>query len=230
MLAGFTPPVTQAADDSATQTGDARWNLVFADSFGGSAIDESEWVVFDGPGPRARENVIVRNGKLLLRTRQIDGEWLAAGVGSSRAVVQQYGKYVARVKVEKGAGTRAVALLWPNDGSWPPEVDFFEIGGDDPRRQTNRITNHYPPGNQMEHLSKPGDYTKWHNVGVEWTADAMKFTLDGRVIGTITENIPQQPMWFGLQSGLETGQYAPSPDNYKSVDYKAKWVKVYDLA
>jgi beta-glucanase (GH16 family) len=229
LLTGFTA-APAGAEPASAESAPARWNLVFADQFRGSAINETDWVVFDGPGPRTRQNVIVRHGKLILRTRKIGGQWLGAGVGSNRAIVQTYGKYEARIKSGPGLGIRAVALLWPDSPDWPPEVDFFEIGGDQPKRRVSTITNHYTPGHQMEHLSVPGHYMQWHNVGVEWTPDALKFTLDGRVVRKITEHIPQQPMWFGLQSGIETGQYAPGPRTPRIVDYKAKWVRVWQMA
>ena len=223
------PLTAFAPAETATQpASQAKFVSVFTDQFAGDSLNPADWVVFDGPGPRSARNVHVRNGKLILTTRKLDGQWMAAGVGSNRAVVQTYGKYEARVKVERGQGVRAVALLWPSAPVWPPEVDFFEI--DDPARETNQLTLHYPPNNQMIHASVQSHFCKWHTVGVEWTPTALNYTLDGRVVSTMNAHIPNIPMWMGLQSGMMGGGQAPGHGTPKRVHYKVGWVRIWGLA
>jgi len=79
----------------------------------------------------------------------------------------------------------------------------------------------------MIHRSWPGDYRQWHLVGVEWTPTALKFTLDGVVVQTITERIPAQRMWLGLQSGLGSGSTAPNSSTPPIVDMEVDYVEIY---
>jgi len=203
------------------------WNLVFRDDFNGTAINKSKWVVYNNPGQRAAENVIVNNGTLKLRTKKIDGIWRPGGIGGSNNVIQTYGKYIARVRMGVGFGVRACALLWPYADPWPPEVDFYELSANDPNRTINRMTDHFGPPHRMIHRSWPGDYRQWHNVGVEWTPTALKFTLDGVVVQTITERVPAQKMWLGLQSGLGSGATAPNGTTPPFVDMEVDYVEIY---
>lgn len=43
------------------------------------------------------------------------------GVSSSPGLVQTYGKYFVRFRIDAGVGVSYALLLWPADNSWPPE-------------------------------------------------------------------------------------------------------------
>ena len=90
-----------------------------------------------------------------------------------------------------------------------------------------RMTDHFGPPHGMIHRSWSGDYRQWHLVGVEWTPTALKFTLDGVVVQTITERIPAQRMWLGLQSGLGSGSTAPNSSTPPIVDMEVDYVEIY---
>jgi beta-glucanase (GH16 family) len=221
-----------ARQDGATSS----WQLVFRDDFIGTSIDEESWARYNGPGnghsgPRARENVLVRDGELRLRTRKIDGVWHSAGVSNGRAVRQTYGKYLIRARFERGDGVRLAALLWPVSG-WPPEVDFMEITARDADRTTNVIANHYRDGSgvhRVEHRRVSSDYTRWHTVGVEWAPDLLRYTLDGVTVATISDNVPRQPMKLAMQTALGSANLNARPNSTTpwKVDFVVDWVKIY---
>lgn len=229
--AAATDTTTSTVSNSTTTT--AKWRASFRDDFSGGSLNRSKWCVYNGPGnqhgPRSASNVSVNRGVLTLRTRKMNGRWYGSGVCAARATRQTYGRYQIKVRMERGFGVRAVALLWPA-GTWPPEVDFYELESSDPRRTRNMLTNHYRPNNSMTHAFVKGDFTRWHVIGVEWTPGALRYTKDGRVVATMTHHVPHVPMWLGMQTG--TGR--PGGRNYPhyagTVDMKVDWVQVDRLA
>ena len=207
------------------------WQLVLNDDFNGSSIDASKWSVYGSAGStRARVNASVINGMLTLRTTRVNGQWKGAGVSGSRGLVQTYGKYEMRARFSAGYGVRAAGLLWPAGGGWPPEVDFFEVASVDTYRTTNHLTNHYGAANSMQHASETADFTQWHVVGVEWTPDALRYTLDGVVKVTMTNNVPNRSMWLALQSGITGMSAQPGASTPAVVDFDIDWVKIYRRA
>jgi beta-glucanase (GH16 family) len=38
-------------------------------------------------------------------------------------------RYEVRMRADLGQGVSIVALLWPVENVWPPEIDFVEDGG-----------------------------------------------------------------------------------------------------
>ena len=216
---------------SSTAAVTSPFTLIFQDDFNGTAVDTTAWSVFYGSGngtngPKARENTFIDNGHLVMRAKMIGDTWYGAGVSNAKRVVQTYGKYEFMVRFDAGKGVRTAALLWPKDG-WPPEVDFYEISAMDIDRKTNLLANHYKPGNTIEHGPIKNDFTQWHAVGVEWTPRALNFTLDGAVVKTMTENVPQQPMWFGHNVALGGHSRGPDETTPSKVDVEIDWIKIY---
>ncbi len=207
--------------------GDAKWGLVASDDFTGSTVSSS-WGVHNGATGRHNwqaGQVSVANGVLTLRvSRDSSGQW--AGAAMSYRLNQKYGKFLVRSRLDSGAGTRAVALLWPSAG-WPPEIDFFEIGGSDPQRLTATQTLHYSAANKMIHTSYGCTCTNWHTFGVEWSPRKIVYTMDGKVMRSITSSVvPAQLMHLGL-SASPGGAAAPSLATPKAVDYDIDWMAMF---
>jgi beta-glucanase (GH16 family) len=224
--ASSAPAAPSAVTASAAKA--SKWRETFHDEFSGKSVNTRKWLVYN-KDQRTAKHAFLSNGHLVLRTAKVDGHWKAAGVCSSRALKQTYGRYVIRARVERGAGTRAVALLWPTGGVWPPEIDFFEIGASDPNRTHAMMTNHYTEHNKMQRSVATGDYTAWHRMAVTWRPGKIVYRRDGKVVAVHRGHSPSHEMWLGLQSGLGSGRTAPSSRTPSKVDFVIDWVRVYRL-
>ncbi|MEA2555920.1 MAG: hypothetical protein QOI60_1251 [Actinomycetota bacterium] len=164
-------------------------------------------------------HVHVSNGRLNLEVRKShDGRWRGGGV--SLNLPRTYGEYQVRLRLSAGTGTRGVALLWPSDGSWPPEIDFFEIGANSPRRVLNRQTLHYG-SNQMIHRKYKGHFTQWHNVGVIWRPGRLTYTCDGVARTHIKSiHVPGRNMNLHLQVATGDGRH-------ERTTMQVDWVKLF---
>lgn len=209
----------------------AGFRLVFSDDFSGSRIDQSHWGVYNGGngGDRIAAHTMVGNGMLTLRTQKVNGVWKGAGVSAARTNRQTYGRYEMRVRFDRGYGVRGVGLLWPATG-WPPEVDFYEIPAASSERRVNTITNHFRvSGNhRMTHGSYAGDFTTWHVVALDWTPGRLVYRMDGVVQQVMTNRVPAQPMWMGIQTrpGSDLG-VRPDSRTPAVVDMQVDWVRIY---
>jgi beta-glucanase (GH16 family) len=212
-----------------------QWQLVAMDNF--NSLNTKNWSVYDGTPSCcvathwATSQVTTTDGMLkLTSTKQSNGSWLNGGLSAANwpAAVRTYGEYVARVRLDKGAGISAAALLWPVSDQWPPEIDFFEVGGDHGNRDQEFATEHRAPDNAQIQNIYNGDLTQWHTVAVQWLPDTIIFTVDGQQIGKINDRsyIPTQPMWPAFQmqvdqnsSGQPTATATGSVSMY--IDYLA---------
>lgn len=233
------PPLPPPPDPNPPPPPDPSvWHLAWFDDFlgNGRASLDSGYIFYHNPdpanprGPKSDDLVLVRNSMLTLRVTQLNGVWTGSGINlKGVGVLSTYGKYEIRFRYGPGFGTKAVALTWPNDGTWPPEVDWLEFRADEASHNTLTLTNHYKPGNQMQHApSLHGDWTQWHTVGLEWTPDALRYTLDGAVTATQTGQVPQKDMWMDLTNNL--GRSAASKPNSSTpavVDFDVDWVKFW---
>ena len=133
----------------------------------------------------------------------------------------------------RGEGVASVLLLWPSDGSWPPEIDFGEDGGGD--RSQSTATLHYGSNDSQQAQSVSADFSQWHTMGVEWTPGLLKFTLDGAVWATMnSSNVPSIPMELDAQAQAGTcgDPWDPCPDatTPAHVNMQVDWVAAYKPA
>ncbi len=209
-------------------SGDANWHLLSVDDFTGNSLDNN-WAVFNAAKGRHNwqaQQTSVGGGMLdLTVSKDKSGQW-AAGAVSNR-FNQKYGKYLVRARLDAAWGTRAIAMLWPQKGTPPAEIDFFEIGASDVQRTTATQTLHYAPNNQQVHSNYPCTCTNWHTFGVEWTPNKLVYTMDGSVEQVIVSpNVTSQPMHLSLSSAIGA-LYPPNASTPNRVDYQVDWIAIF---
>jgi beta-glucanase (GH16 family) len=216
------------------------WRQVFSDDFNGRALDSSKWRLYWGtpggdPGgwydPR---HVGVSRGMLVIsgyRDGRDEGRWATGGLSSSPGLVQTYGKYLVRFRLDPGIGVGHAALLMPADNSWPPEVDFSEDNGSG--RTGTLATLHY--GKQDTHQDAwlgSVNLTQWHTLGVQWTPGKLQYTIDGRIWKTMAGSaVPAVPMVLDLQTQTwpcsGTWGRCPNASTPRVVRMYVDWVAAY---
>lgn len=139
-------------------------------------------------------NVELSDGVIGLWTRpDATGAWQGASVYLPTPFT--YGKAIIRVRVDPARWTKALLMLLPDDGVWPPEVDFMELGGDENwNREYNACTVHYGEHNSRMHRTYLADLRQWQRIAVEWTPTTFSFLLDGQLQpslwGHLTTSVP----------------------------------------
>ena len=191
------------------------WQLVARDDFDGPL--PAHWSAYDGDPTCCaatfwRPGQVTTQGGLLKVTssRQPDGSWLSGGLSAAGwpDAVRTYGRYEARIKLDRGVGVSGVALLWPVANHWPPEIDYFEVWGKDPGRGTDTMTAHRAADNVQQAVVYHGDLSGWHTVAVDWLPESITYEVDGAVVGAVTDRslIPAEPMWPAFQTHVELCQ------------------------
>ena len=216
------------------------WRQVFTDDFNGRTLDLSKWRLYWGkPGgdpagwfdPR---HVSVSNGILVIsayRDRRDEGRWATGGLSSSPGLVQTYGKYLVRFRLDPGIGVGHAALLMPANNSWPPEIDFSEDNGSG--RTGTLATLHYGKHDTHEDAWLGSvNLTQWHTLGVQWTPGKLQYTIDGRIWKTMTgSSVPAQPMVLDLQTQTwpcsGTWGRCPNATTPRVVRMYVDWVAAY---
>ena len=201
-------PASWAAPATATLAVPADYRLVWSDEFGTDGLpDPAKWVNDTAmnktgwhnkelqyyAGPR-KENAAVRSGKLILTARleslSSAPDWGGQRYTSARLITQgrgdwTYGFFEVRAKLPCGRGTWPAIWLLNSAVDWPAggELDIMEHVGRDPERVFSTV--HTAAGHGA-HGKGDGvrlrDACKaFHNYQMHWTADKVRFGIDGVV-------------------------------------------------
>ena len=175
----------------------------YVTDFTGSSLPAG-WSTFNGvPGGDAGtmfapSQSSVANGELRLTATlsPLSHEWLTGGVCLCSAA-QTYGAFFVRSRLT-GPGPTVAELLWPHDGTWPPEIDFNETYGG---TSGSMATVHFGSNNSVDHRKLVIDMTQWHTWGVVWTATSLIYLVDGNVWGSVSSpvEIPREAMTLDIQ-------------------------------
>lgn len=141
---------------------------------------------------------------------------------------QEYGYFEMRAQLPAIPGTVSAFWLAPTDGSWPPEIDVFEVRGSDP--STLLATVHSADGTIPISVNVPDMSQAFHTFGLEWTAATITWFFDGTKVAQVaTPSDMHQSMY--LLTDEETG----SPGSWEgqpSAPYRAtmniSYVHAYD--
>lgn len=243
------------------QTG--NWTLIFHDEFDGTALDTTKWntcyfnfTVGNGcdhdqgelelyqPGEISLSNGILNlradkqtvtaaNGK----TYHYTSGMISSGPssqGSAAKFTFTYGYMEMRARIPAGQGLWPAFWTLPADLSWPPEIDVFEILGNDPA--VINMHYHYSTaggGDGDTGSTWTGDdfAAGWHTYAVDWEPGSLTWYVDGVARRHYTNaNVPSQPMY--LLANLAVGGNWPGSPNASTpfpstfqIDYIRVWHK-----
>jgi beta-glucanase (GH16 family) len=174
------------------------YRLVWSDEFEGGALDPSKWGYRTDSkhlSTQKPENVSVKDGMLHLSLKkELAGGKQYTGAGLISKPVFKYGYYEARMKMPAGAGWHTSFWLMKHDGSGT--TDYQEAAQGIVVAQ-NESVDHLSYAVKLEKYQEPGgsfgflrllgpDLTEdFHVFGCEFTPEAAKFYLDGKLVQSV---------------------------------------------
>ena len=253
--------VLSAAFAFAARTGDSgtptKGELLLGEEFNGSSLDTDRWSpcyhwATDGCTNLGNKNlqwyvpgqVQVGDGKLSLvaRPEQVTGvegrefdyvSGLISGASPDRTLFAfKYGYVEARVKVPEGQGLWPALWMLPTSRSSIPEVDIFEIVGEEPN--VVQMHTHWNEDGEERHTGRnyrgPNFAEDWHTYGLEWKPDSLTWYVDGVERWRVSdrERIPQEDMYL-ITNLAVGGEYTSAPNRSTQfpaaleVDYLRVW-------
>jgi len=191
-----------AAVDEGGPSNPDDWELVFEDQFDSGSLDTDKWDIGFGWGRTTNSperivdrNVWVEDDRLHLKVTH-DGGSDSVYAGAVNTKNKHYygpGSYwEARLRTPDRHGL--LPAFWGKSNSptpnWPPEIDFFEMLGNDPTSSHHNV--HYDStggmgGNHSElKMRNPdlGSTTDFHVYGCAWFDDRVEMYVDGELVGT----------------------------------------------
>lgn len=230
-----------------------------AEPKGASFHGEYQWYVdprYDwGPGVGKVSPFAVKDGTLSIVARKapenlrallpkrIDQEkketaenypWISGVITTENSFWFRYGYAEALMRLPKGQGLWPAFWMLPKEWPYPPEIDIMEFIGSEPRKSNYNVI----PGAEDKPLPANGEFADrgldlsddWHTFGCLWTPAEFKFTLDGKVIGTVPSHPTLDAVHLYLILNLAVGGKwpgVPSAETPSPAAFQIKHLKVW---
>ena len=234
---------------AADPPGESKWVPIpeLTDEFAGDKLDALKWhdcnPDWQGrqPGFFSKNNVSVSDGKLHLMAKAETLPNLPVGYHTfttaavkSRALVR-YGFFEINCRPMKSKASSAFWFYHSTKESWT-EIDVFEICGTGDQWVKTCHTNAHvfrTPENG-KHLANPGVWTApfaladdYHVYALEWSAKAIKWYVDGKMIRELENTHWHQPLHLNFDSETMPDWFGlPDPKSLPatfSIEYVRSW-------
>lgn len=216
------------------------WRLIWNDEFNGDKLDEAKWRAEDAALVKNNEaqyyspgEVSVKDGLLTIRSRKASmggREYVSGLVETLGKFSKTYGRFEVRAKLPRGQGIWPAHWLLPDNGTWPPEIDFMEMLGHQPHKIY--MSHHWvSDGHKMKVANFDGpDFSEgFHTFMVQWEPQRIEWFIDGVKRHMVSNEIPRTPMRLILNTAVG-GNWPGYPDKttqfpqFHQIDY----VRVYE--
>ena len=154
-------------------------------------------------GSEGGENLAyISDGSMKIRTMKVGGKVCSIRINTKR--YWTYGWFEARLKVSDVPGAWPAFWMMPqNFKTWPGdgEIDIMEYAISTQGKNKSSSSIHcnaynWPKGTQKTHVQSVSNAaTEFHVYALEWTADEMKFYIDGKVHLTFANDKKGYDTW-----------------------------------
>ena len=199
--------LTQAAATAPSIVAPDGYKLVWNDEFdtpgkpstsewwyetGGGGWGNNESQIYVAQVQNGEELAIISGGTLKIKTQKIAGNVYSIRMNTSKSWT--YGWFEAAIKVSDVPGSWPAFWMMPkNFKTWPGdgEIDIMEYAISTQRKDRSSSSIHCNAFNHMKGTQKThvqavkNAATEWHVYACEWTADWMKFYIDGNLHLTV---------------------------------------------
>ena len=223
------------------QDPDGRWDTKFASGDRTLPANGEEEIYVDpdylglGLNPFS-----VANGMLTITARPAGGalrqrlgghDYISGLLTTEHSFAQTYGYFELRAHLPAGKGLWPAFWLLPLDGEWPPEIDVFEVVGQDP--STVHMTVHSKAVGTVGFPVPVVDTSAgFHDFGVLWGKSDIRWYVDGVERAHLpTPSDMHKPMYLLINLAVG-GKWAGEPDGTTEfpAEFKIAYVRAYATA
>lgn len=158
------------------------------------------------------EQVAFDGDTIRLTADRVDGEYRSGKVVSRQAY--RYGSFSFRITTLTKGGLFPAIWMLPASKERLPEVDIYEMIGSEPYRIYGVLhyINDYDQQTKKFFATSISEkkVTEPYVLRFEWTEEKMDWYTDDRLIGTLSGNVPNEPMYLILNLAIG-GSWAGTP-------------------
>lgn len=164
-------------------------------------------------------------------------EFISGLLTSRPSLTQKHGFFEIRARMPAGKALWPAFWLLPQDKSWPPEIDVFEVVGQKPEEivQTVHWKDAQAPAGRRYSSCRtrvPDSTSAFHQYGVLWTAQRIVFYIDRQAVAHMRTPPGYDQQMYLLMNLAVGGIMVGRADDETPLPaaLAVEWVAAYQLA
>jgi beta-glucanase (GH16 family) len=180
----------------------------------------NEWHVIDqweNPNEElqfyAKENVYFEDGLIIISSRKENRgnkEYTSGIVESNDSFL--YGSFTFNIVVSNGKGLFPAIWMLPQDNDAYPEIDIFEMIGNEPFNFYGVIHYGNEDGTHKEYYCYEVKPKNEYSVGIRWEKNKLSWYIDNQCIYQTSNGVPNEPMYIIINQAVG-GVWPGNPDD-----------------
>lgn len=169
-----------------------------------------------------KENVTIDDGKIVitsLKETKGDRNYTSGKVESNR--VYLYGSFSFVIRVAKGRGLFPAIWMLPADFEGYPEIDIFEMIGNEPETFYGVIHYLDEGKKSREYFELKVESKEYYKIKLEWSENKLVWYIDDANVFETEKGVPNEPMYLIINQAIG-GDWPGDPD--KSTYFPAKFI------
>lgn len=233
----------------------SRWIGVeaFTDNFESREVDSEKWYPLNPkwtgrpPSRFAKENVFLRDGKLIIKGSKVspDEAWAKEGVEFKTGVLKsqrpiKYGYFEIRARVAKSKISSAFWLYDHSKTTWT-EIDIFEICGVPPCSAIYHTNAHARVENGLTGKFEQLTFTEKFpaaeliidglvTAALEWDENFLRWYVNGKKIRELKNVHWHEPLFLVLDSEVFLDWFGRPAENELPSEFAVDYVRVWQRA
>ena len=206
----------------------AQWQLKFSDDFEGDSLRTDKWEVWNsrgqgGNGLRSTSAVSVANGQLNVTAKDINGEVVSGGLGSTFG--QQYGRWQVKVRMANRTANTLRPVVQVIDTTRPSGSSSVQLFRVEPGKRTPFLTQSYIGSLAKQTTTHKVNSYDWQIISIDWSPSSVRVSLNGREVATHQSTPTESDRTHELAIQLDATQ----PSLGSTVEQmQIDWVRIYD--
>lgn len=199
-----------------------EWELIWEDNFDFESLNESNWNIISAEPFKnnelqiySKDNISIEDGLLILNSEIIDNQYLSGAITTENKKIFKYGKLEIRAKLPVGKGIFPAFWMLPQSGDSLPEIDIMEFLGNHPNKvwHVMHFENDDKKNDRYYKVITGQNFSEdYHIFTLEWSADSLKWFIDGIETYSIDKDIPSEKMYLYINTAIG-GNWPGTPDS-----------------
>jgi len=149
--------------------------------------------------------------EIISKKEEREGKLYTSGLVESTHAYK-YGYFKFNIEISEGKGIFPAIWFMPEDGDKLPEIDLFEMIGDEPYTFYGVLHFEEDSVQDSDYFAQEVPIKHQYSVALKWTEESLSWYIDGQEMYSTAQGVPQEYMYIIINQAIG-GDWPGNPNS-----------------